>query len=185
MNEPRLTTTRLDLAAATFEMAQAEIEDLPTLARLLDVPTPRNWPPPLNDEHSQQHFLRSLQNAGPNDAGWHLWFCILRAPRGLIGNAGFKGAPKDGVVEIGYSMLESHQRRGYCTEAVRALVDWAFQHPALKIVIGHTLPGLVPSIRVMEKSGFLFAGDGPVEDGVQTIRYELTRSRFQTETQGS
>jgi hypothetical protein len=25
----------------------------------------------------------------------------------------------------------------------------------------------------------LVAGDGPLEDGVQTVRYELTRERFQ------
>jgi [ribosomal protein S5]-alanine N-acetyltransferase len=82
-------------------------------------------------------------------------------------------------VEIGYSMLEEHQGNGYCTEAVLALIGWAFRHPEVNIVIAHTLPGLASSIRVMEKCGLVFAGNGPFEDGVQTIRYELTRERFQ------
>ena len=175
----RLLTPHLELVAATVELAQAEINDLASFVQLLDTPGPNNWPPPLNDEHSQQYFLASLQKAEASDAGWNLWFCIRREPRELIGNAGFKGGPKDGLVEIGYSMLEMHQRHGYATEAVRGLLSWAFQNPEVQRVVADTLPGLTPSIRVLEKSGFAFVGDGPVEDGMRTIRYELTRERFQ------
>lgn len=179
MHGLRLTTSRLELVAGTVALAQAEIDDLPALAQMLDVPLPAQWPPPLNDENSQKFFLDALLNATPHHAGWHLWYCLLREPRVLLGSAGFKGIPADGLVEIGYSMLEEHQRNGYCTEAVRALIGWAFQHPEVNKVIAHTLPGLVPSIRVMEKCGLIFAGNGPLEDDVQTVRYELTRERFQ------
>jgi [ribosomal protein S5]-alanine N-acetyltransferase len=179
MPDLRLLTPRLELVAGTMQLAQAEISNLPSFAQLLDAPTPASWPPPSNDEHSQQYFLASLQKAEASDAGWNLWFCVRREPRELIGNAGFKGSPKDGLVEIGYSMLEIHQRQGYATEAVRALLSWAFQSPEVQRVVADTLPGLTPSIRVMEKSGFAFVGEGPVEDGMRTIRYELTRERFQ------
>ena len=179
MNGLRLTTTRLELVAGTVALAKAEIDDLPVLARLLDVPLPAHWPPPLNDESSQKFFLGALLNAAPRHAGWHLWYCVLREPRALLGSAGFKGIPADGLVEIGYSILEEHQRNGYCTEAVRALIGWAFQHPEVNIIIAHTLPSLLPSIRVMEKCGLTFAGHGPLEDGMQTVRYELTRESFQ------
>ena len=110
MNHLRLFTNRMELVAATLELAEAEINDLSAFAGLLDVPRPTTWPPPLNDEHSQQAFLASLQKAEPRDAGWNLWFCVLREPRTLVGNAGFKGRPQAGLVEIGYSMLEAHQR---------------------------------------------------------------------------
>jgi [ribosomal protein S5]-alanine N-acetyltransferase len=179
MNVLRLTTTRLELVAGTVALAKAEIDDLPTLARLLDVPPPTHWPPPLNDERSQKFFLDSLLNAAPTHAGWYLWYCLRREPRALLGSAGFKGIPANGLVEIGYSMLEEHQRNGYCTEAVRALIGWAFRHPDVNMVIAHTLPDLLPSIRVMEKCGLAFAGNGPLEDGMQTVRYELTRKSFQ------
>jgi ribosomal-protein-alanine N-acetyltransferase len=175
----RLTTTRLELVAGTIALAKAEINDMPALARLLDVPPPTHWPPPLNDEHSQKFFLDSLLNAAPTHTGWYLWYCLRREPRALLGSAGFKGIPCNGMVEIGYSMLEEHQRNGYCTEAVRALIGWAFRHPDVNMVIAHTLPDLLPSIRVMEKCGLGFAGNGPLEDGVQTVRYKLTRERFQ------
>jgi RimJ/RimL family protein N-acetyltransferase len=175
----RLMTPLLELVAGTVELARAEINDLAAFAGLLEVPRPRIWPPPLNDEHSQRAFLAWLEQARPDDAGWSLWFCIAREPRALVGCVGFKGSPRDTLVEIGYSMLEAHQRNGYCTEAVRALLGWAFGHPEVKTVVAHTLTGLTPSIRVMEKCGFVFAGDGPIEDGMQTIRYELTSECFQ------
>lgn len=175
----RLTTERLELVAGTIELARAEINDLAAFAGLLNVPKPEVWPPPLNDENSQRYFLASLEQAAPEDAGWNLWFCLRREPRELVGGAGFKGRPRDGVVEVGYSMLESEHRRGYCTEAVRALIGWAFRHPEVRMVIGHTLPELKPSIRVMEKCGFVFAGNGPPEEGIQTVRYEVTPEAFQ------
>ena len=162
MPDLKLLTTRLELVDATVELAQAEIKNLPSLGQLLDTPRPTTWPPPLNDEHSRQCFFASLQEAAVSDARRNLWFCIRREPRELVGNAGFKGNPKDGLVEIGYSILEVHQRHGYRTEAVRALLGWAFQSRAVEKVVADTLPGLTPSIRLMEKSGFAFVGDGPI-----------------------
>lgn len=179
MKELRLFTKRLELVAGTVELARAEINDRGAFARLLNAPIPASWPPPLNDANSQQHFLSTLQKAGPADAGWTLWFCILREPRCLVGNAGFKRRPSRGCVEIGYSILEAHQRNGYCTEAVQALIAWAFEQPEVQTVLADTLPGLTPSIRVMEKCGLMFAGEGPIEDGMRTIRYQLPRNRFQ------
>jgi RimJ/RimL family protein N-acetyltransferase len=75
-------------------------------------------------------------------------------------------------------MLEEHRGNGYCTEAVRALIVWAFGQPDVQKVIALTLPELLPSIRVMEKCDMVFVGNGPVEDGMQTICYELTAERF-------
>ncbi len=174
----RLFTPRLELVAATIEIARAEMNDFPAFALQLGVPVPEIWPPPLNDENSQRHFLASMEKATPNDAGWNLWFCILREPRVLLGNVGFKGVPVDDVVEIGYSLLDAHHRKGYCTEAARALIDWAFKSPRVKILTALTLRELLPSIRVMEKCGLEFIGDGPIEDGMKTVRYELTRERY-------
>ena len=179
MQDLKLFTPRLELVAGRLALARAEITDLALFARLLNVPRPASWPPPLNDENSQRSLLASLEKAGPDDAGWTLWFCIRREPRELMGVAGFKGSPKNGLVEIGYSMLEAHQRNGYCTEAARTLIAWAFGHNAVQTVAALTLQELAPSIRVMEKCGMTFAGSGPIEDGMQTIRYELPRERFQ------
>jgi hypothetical protein len=48
----------------------------------------------------------------------------------------------------------------------------------VRVVVAHTLPELTPSIRVLEECGFVLGGDGPAEDGMRTMRYEVTPGRF-------
>ncbi len=58
---------------------------------------------------------------------------------------------------------------GYATEAVAALLEWAFSHSEVKRIIAETYPTLTESIGVMEKNGFRFIGGG---SGPGIIRYE-------------
>lgn len=88
--------------------------------------------------------------------------------RVLIGSGGFFDLG-DGSWMIGYSVLDAYQRLGYATEAVSALVAWAFQRdPSPRTIVATTYPELVASIRVLEKNGFHFDGPG---DEPRTIRY--------------
>ena len=67
--------------------------------------------------------------AHPSAGGWSKWYFADRRaePCLLVGNGGFKGAPSlNGTVEIGYSILPAQQRNGLASEAVDALVEWAF-----------------------------------------------------------
>jgi RimJ/RimL family protein N-acetyltransferase len=63
---------------------------------------------------------------------------------------------------------------GYGTEAIKALVSWAFTHPEVQEVIAETLPELKASQRILEKSHFTYVGQGS-EEGI--IRYQLSRNR--------
>ena len=86
----------------------------------------------------------------------------------LIGNGGYKGPPtSDGTVEIGYSIVEPYQRKGFGSEAARGLVDHAFQYPSVKRVIAETLPYLASSIGVLMKNGFRLTGLGAEEGAIQ------------------
>ena len=71
----------------------------------------------------------------------------------VVGGAGFFGPPQDGEVEIGYGIVPSRQRRGYATEAVRAMVADIFQLDNVQIVTAHVDLDNLASIRVLEKSG--------------------------------
>lgn len=172
-----IRTARLVLVPATSALARADIEDRKRFGVLLAADVPPDWPPPLNDETSQRWLLDYLEQH--RDAvGWSLWY-FLGQDRGgrrrALGQGGFKGLPDaDGVVEIGYSVMEADQRRGYAPEAVNALLTWAFAHPDVSAVIAHTLPELVPSIRVLEKCGFAFDGES-TEDDMVVVRYRLER----------
>jgi [ribosomal protein S5]-alanine N-acetyltransferase len=174
----KLVTDRLDLVPATVETVRAAIADAAALARALDATVPSSWPPELLDRPALKFTLDKLRRA-PTQTAWWLYFVLLRTDsprRVLIGSVGYKGPPTaDGTVEVGYGILPEYQRRGYASEAVRALTANAFAVPTVRRVIAETLPELVASIGVMMKCGFSFIGEGS-EPGV--IRYELPRARL-------
>ena len=76
-------------------------------------------------------------HSGRAALGWTLWQWLLRddeqasADPLLVGYGGFKGRPASGECEVGYSVIESHHRRGLATEGTRALVEWAFESPPM------------------------------------------------------
>jgi ribosomal-protein-alanine N-acetyltransferase len=167
-----ISTRRLELVPATYEHCAAEVRDTAELAALLGADVPADWPPPLNDEHSQRFFLETLRDR-PESVGWCVWYFIAHVgARTVIGNGGFKGEPQDGTVEVGYSIIPAFQRRGYASEAVAALVEWAFSDARVNRVIAETLPELSASIGVLRRTGFRSC-DGASEPG--NVRFERIR----------
>lgn len=61
-------------------------------------------------------------------------------------------------VELGYVMNKAYQGKGYMTESVRAVIDWAFQQPSLYRVNASTDMENIASRRVMEKAGMQCEG---------------------------
>lgn len=57
------------------------------------------------------------------------------------------------TVGFGYVIARSHQRKGYATEATRAIIDWTFQQPSLYRVNASTDVENFASQRVLEKAG--------------------------------
>lgn len=166
----KLSTERLELIAATPELLRAELAAPALLAELLGVAVPDVWPPGLNTRETLEYTLRFLEG-GPDRAGWMSWYYVRKAGRVLVGLGGYAGLPADGCVEVGYSVLEAHQRQGFATEATRALIDRAFSL-GVYTVTAQTLPDLLPSIRVLERLGFRYVGAGS-EEGA--IKYSLSR----------
>jgi len=170
-----IPTQRLHLVRATLELLETERSDRPKFAAMLDVPVPQDWPAGLNDAQSQQYMIDRMKREGESD--FNGWYIVVREPRAVIGNCGFKTLAQDGSVEVGYSVLEAYQRNGYCTEAIRALIARAFTHPKVDRVAAQTFPHLTPSLRVMAKCCMTLVGEGQ-EDGMKTVCYEVTREQF-------
>lgn len=113
--------------------------------------------------------LRAASRGGEAPDPWrHGFFVVHREHARVIGAAGYKGAPDaDGIVEIAYGIVPSHEGQGYATEAAAALVTYAFDHGARQLR-AHTLPQPNASTHVLLKNGFRNVGsvvdpeDGPV-----------------------
>jgi RimJ/RimL family protein N-acetyltransferase len=93
-----------------------------------------------------------------SDLPIHVWFTywlivIKDSPFGA-GLIGFKGYPNaEGETEIGYGLDEAYWNRGYMTEALQALRDWAFSHQECRVIIAETVSNPA-SERVLQKLGW-------------------------------
>jgi [ribosomal protein S5]-alanine N-acetyltransferase len=181
MTARRLTTDRLDLITATAQHLLVAQQDMGKLGRLLGADVAIGWPPQFLDAAALRYTLDQLHR-GPDQIGWWMRYVVLRRGPGdrpvIVGTAGCKGAPKDGRLEVGYSIVDEFRNRGFATEATRALVDWGFDDDTVQEIVAETLPELGASIRVLEKAGFEHRGDG-TEPG--TIRYVKPRSAWLAE----
>jgi RimJ/RimL family protein N-acetyltransferase len=181
MTARRITTPRLDLVTATPQHILVALDDPSKLGRLLGADLAESWPPEHLDESVLQSTLEALHR-GPAQLGWWMRYVVLRrGPKGgavVIGIVGSKGPAEAGVVEVGCSIVPAFRRRGLATEAVRALVDWAFDHDEVREVVGDTMAEHAPSIRVLEKCGFVEAGAGREPD---TLRFRKSREAWAAE----
>ena len=94
----------------------------------------------------------------PDRWEWYAIWMIERKDGTQVGELSFKGFNEDGMVEIGYGIIEAYRGCGYATEAVDAAVKWALQQPGVTRVEAETESGNRASQRVLEKCGFLPSG---------------------------
>ncbi|MFJ7158973.1 GNAT family N-acetyltransferase [Streptomyces sp. NPDC101118] len=118
-----------------------------------------------------RNFLTTCAESG--DPGAFGAYEIRRRSDGAaIGGLGFHGPPdEEGGVTIGYGLIPSARGQGYATEALRALVDLAWELGAHS-VRGDTSHDNVASQRVMTAVGLR-----PVAEDDQLKYYELHRAR--------
>lgn len=122
-----------------------------------------------DDLHVGNHinyYLHEIE-IDPSLIGWGVWLVFLKEDEQFIGDIGFKGKPHNGVVEIGYGIQKEAQNNGYATEAVEALINWAFQTKKVEKVIAECLRDNSPSIRVLEKLFMM-----KIEEDEQMIYWE-------------
>lgn len=96
-------------------------------------------------------FMSGLRS-DPANVGWTMNAIVRDGV--IVGNAGFKGAPTDGVVELGYTVLEAHRRQGIAVAATRLLVERGEREPAVSRVIAAINPDNTASIAVVVAAGF-------------------------------
>jgi len=110
----------------------------------------------LNDPKVFGVFNPLMQHSKMELEGWYdqlsaegKWFLIEKKDGSKIGEIHHM---KD--MEIGYGLIPSERRKGYCTEAVKIMVDYLFL--SKNIVRIYALPDVrnVASQKVLEKTGF-------------------------------
>lgn len=149
-----LETPRLLLFALSRDQLDLALNDIPRLARALKISIASD----VFGDESRSAMLIKISRMDHVDRHLHPWFTYFllvdAQERRALGVCGFKGAPTlFGSVELGYGMQEAARNHGYMTEAVQALIQWAFTHDDCRSVTAETLRDNIASQRVLQKSG--------------------------------
>jgi len=77
----------------------------------------------------------------------------------IIGSCGYNSLDSDhSKAEIGYDISKAFWGKGYATEAISSLMDYAFTSLKLNRVEAKVVPENIPSIKVLEKLNFTYEG---------------------------
>jgi ribosomal-protein-alanine N-acetyltransferase len=156
-----LQTKRMTLQALTVDQLRMALDDVDALAADLRICIS----PQIFSEDSRQAMTIKISRMEHNDLRMHPWFTyflLIRAEdRTAMGVCGFKGMPNVyGAVELGYAIHEDFRNSGMMTEAVQALVEWAFTQEICLRVTAETLHDNFASQRVLTKVGLALERSG-------------------------
>ena len=112
----------------------------------------------------------SFDEAGnliPNDN--YIWGFVLKETGELFGSGGLIWEEKLQLFQVGYNINKLHWGRGYTTEAMKAILDFAVKNLGIKRVAGGHAKENLASARVIEKLGFVYDRDDitPHVDGTR------------------
>jgi RimJ/RimL family protein N-acetyltransferase len=99
--------------------------------------------------------IEEMLTRAPGEAGGWVQFTVetLEDDR-LVGDVGCRiDADEPGVMLVGYTMDPAAQNNGYATEAVGALVNYAFDTLGAELVRAYAEASNIASVRVAEKVG--------------------------------
>ena len=108
--------------------------------------------------------------------GYGLWAVCLKASRKLIGRCGIQDREYNGVceIELGYLLDTKDWGQGYATEAVSAVIDYAFHQLGIEQIVAWIEPENERSVRVAQKTGMEFC-EYRIKNGKNFACYKISR----------
>lgn len=99
----------------------------------------------------------------------YIWGFVLKETGKLFGSGGLIWEDDYGLYQVGYNINKSYWSKGYTTEAMRAIFNYAVTNLGIKRVAGGHAKENLASAKVLEKLGFIYDRDDitPHVDGVR------------------
>jgi len=171
---PPIQTDRLELISLSPHVIDAILAGRRKEAqRLAGLQLPEDWP----DDHDARVLRMRLGQLRSNPE-WQEWLAramVLRTTgRPMAGYIGFHGAPAViGRAEMGYTVRPHFRRKGYATEAAKAMMEWARLHHGVSSFYLSIAPHNRASLAMAAKLGFRQVGEQiDDEDGLELV-FEL------------
>ena len=100
-------------------------------------------------------ILPNVKDKNKNYLFYTLWTVISKIDNKMVADLCFVGEPNNaGEVEIGYGTYKDFQSKGYMTEAVNGMIEWAKNQVIIKSIIASTEKSNTASSKVLEKNNF-------------------------------
>jgi RimJ/RimL family protein N-acetyltransferase len=115
-----------------------------------------------------------------DSTGYGPYAVELRETGQVIGWTGIQQVPGERLIEVLFALQVGHWRRGYATEAAKALVGVCFRQLGLEEVVATVDPGNAASIAVLRKLGCVLVG--PFTHKLVEVHghlYRVTREQFE------
>ena len=153
-------TERLILKPLTYEQLIKYIKCDNSLEIELKLnETSRRISPELK-EAFEQTILPNVADKSKNYLYSTLWTVISKIDNKMVGDLCIIGEPNvDGEIEIGYGTYDEFRNKGFMTEAVSGLIEWAIIQPEIRAIIASTEKNNTASFKVLEKNNFLKIGE--------------------------
>jgi len=154
-----ITTTRLRLLELRQQQLELCLSYLPQLEKHLQM----TIAPDFLTERVHRAIrmkVEKMRVAEPSQHAWiTYWLIVIKDENIGAGMLGFKSYPNaEGSTEIGYGIDSVYQNKGYMSEAVRTLINWAFTHPFCKEITATEVYNPA-SKRLLEKLGAIQTED--------------------------
>lgn len=144
------------LSTARLRLRPFRPDDLPDYLAYRNDPAVmryQSWETPLSEAEGRD-FLAEMATARPGGPGGVQIAVALAASDRLVGDLYLGPHMGDGRQgSVGYSIAPQHQGQGYASEALAALLGYAFGSLGLHRVAATVDPRNGPSVRVLERVG--------------------------------
>jgi RimJ/RimL family protein N-acetyltransferase len=167
-------TPHLDLTPLSAESIAALLAgDAARLEQLTGATFREAGPPPYMADALP--VVRDRLRAQPSEAEWWNWLIVERESGEAVGSVAFAGpANAEGAVLVGYAIYAAYEGRGYATEAVKAMIGWAFGRPGVREVRALAPVWNTPALRVAENVGMRPVASEEDDDVGEVLLYAVT-----------
>jgi RimJ/RimL family protein N-acetyltransferase len=156
-------------------------EDAEIISAYRSDPNVRRWQGwERTDPEGVRLVIEEMTGRAPGGSGGWVQLSVIERESGtLVGDVGMSPAEDEpGVIKVGYTISPNYQGRGYATEAVGAIVDYALETLGADVVRAYASADNTPSIRVAENVGMRLMEKIEHRNGDEVwfgVRYERRR----------